>query len=187
MTTGGFQEWGTSGVFFLCLSGGDGFIAYTITLVDPFGGKMSADALLESVITLAETGIGFDVTLIAGGQVVQGEVIPLSTYFELVGQRFQDVGNDAGRGVGEVFKERSLRAKTAEADREELRERAFSGDEEANEELDGPEHIRSSIHLKDAAIVHNSAQGPSFLNVKVMRIALDAVSGWSYGSASRDS
>lgn len=148
---------------------------------------MSADALLESVITLAETGIGFNLTLIAGGQVVQGEVIPLSAYFELVGQSFQDVGNDAGRGAGEVFKKQSLRAKTGEAEREALRDRAFSGDEEANEELDGPEHIPSYIHLKDAAIVHNSAQGPSFWNVKVMRIALDAVSGWSYGSASRGS
>ncbi|MEX5275334.1 hypothetical protein RF638_15510 [Kocuria sp. CPCC 205235] len=146
---------------------------------------MTTDVVLNTLIPLAERGATMNITLLTDGQIVQGDVIPASEYFEKVAQIFEGLGHESGRELSQVYLDTGKRVKAQEVEDRVIADQAASEAREAEDDHDS-QPKRHFIHLKNAAIVQSSQGGVTALEPKLLRIKLDSISGWSFGSFTLD-
>lgn len=113
------------------------------------------------------------ITLVCGGVVVSGVVVPEETFFARIGL------NEVGRDIAEeVADERQQREELAERARQE------GLSEEARRSLDDKidDLQRRFVHMRDVVIF----SGPRMVTAEAWRGRLSEVSGWSLGTVDKE-
>lgn len=131
---------------------------------------------------MADIGLGMDLTVVAGGQVITGVTISYAEYIRLLTERMSPALEERPgfQALGDVLQDTAQQAETTRQERQdrrdEMRKADASPEEIEDSPLEKPQETKF-LHLKDA-VIGSQADGHGHL---LWRVSFDDISGWSLG------